>query len=139
MYNRTPTSRCGRSTSSSTSSPWRPATPCWTSRAAAADIVSSLRGAAFTSPASISARVHSSLHVQPRGRIRGIWTLVRLDGSRSVREHSLRAYAPAELSTLLSRAGLDVERAWGSFDRTPLGDGTRTILLARKRESGNGT
>jgi SAM-dependent methyltransferase len=77
-------------------------------------------------------------HDQLRGRIRGTWTLVRRDGSRSVREHSLRAYSPAELSALLSRAGLEVERALGSFDRTPLGDGTRTILLARKRESGNG-
>lgn len=67
------------------------------------------------------------------GRIRGTWTFMGPDGSRSVNEHSVRAYAPSELVTLLRRAGLAVERAWGSFDRTELGDGTRTILLARKR------
>jgi SAM-dependent methyltransferase len=71
---------------------------------------------------------------QLSGRIRGTWTVVGGDGSRSVLEHSVRAYTPAELSTLLERAGLDVERAWGSWDRSELGDGTRTILLARKRE-----
>jgi hypothetical protein len=53
-------------------------------------------------------------------------------GSRSALESSIRAYAPAELRTLLRRAGLDVERVWGSFDRTDLGDGGRTVLLARK-------
>ena len=73
-------------------------------------------------------------HDQLSGRISGTWTVVRRDGSRSVSQHSLRAYAPAELSTLLTHAGPDVEHAWGSFDRTALGDGTRTILLARKIE-----
>ena len=71
-------------------------------------------------------------HDQLTGRIRGTWTVVGSDGSRSVLEHSVRAYAPAELRILLDHAGLEVERAWGSFDRTELGDGTRTILLARK-------
>jgi SAM-dependent methyltransferase len=65
------------------------------------------------------------------GRIRGTWAFIDPDGSRSVNEHSVRAYAPTELITLLGRTGLEVERAWGSFDRTELGDGTRTILLAR--------
>jgi SAM-dependent methyltransferase len=73
-------------------------------------------------------------HDQLSGRIRGTWTVVRGDGSRSTLEHSARVYAPAELSGLLHRAGLDVERAWGSWDRTELGDGRRTILLARKSE-----
>jgi hypothetical protein len=66
------------------------------------------------------------------GRIHGTWTFIGPDGSRSVLEHSLRAYGPAELLIFLRRAGLDIERAWGSFDRTELGDGTRTILLACK-------
>lgn len=72
-------------------------------------------------------------HDQLSGRISGTWTVVRIDGSRSVARHSIRAYVPAELSGLMQRAGLAVERAWGSFDRTELGDGTRTILLAQKR------
>jgi hypothetical protein len=55
-----------------------------------------------------------------------------LDGSRSALESSIRACAPARLRTVLRRAGLDVERVWGSFDRTDLGDGGRTVLLARK-------
>jgi SAM-dependent methyltransferase len=66
------------------------------------------------------------------GRLGGTWTFIRPDGSRSVLEHSVRAYVPSELRSVLERAGLDVERAWGSFDGTELGDGTRTILLARK-------
>jgi hypothetical protein len=70
-------------------------------------------------------------HDRLAGRIRGTWTFIGPDGC-SVLRHSLRAYAPAELHTLLPRVNLDVERAWGSFDRTELGDGTRTILLARK-------
>jgi SAM-dependent methyltransferase len=74
-------------------------------------------------------------HDHLSGRIRGRWTFIAPDGSRTTQEHSTRAYAPTELRTLLRRAGLDVERAWGSFDRTELGDGTRTILLARKTTS----
>jgi SAM-dependent methyltransferase len=66
------------------------------------------------------------------GRGGGTWTFIRSDGSRSTLEHSVRMYAAWELRLLLQRAGLEVERAWGSFDGTELGDGTRTILLARK-------
>lgn len=69
---------------------------------------------------------------QLKGRGGATWTFIRSDGSRSVLDHSLRAYAPWELRAWLERAGLDVERAWGSFDGTELGDGMRTILLARK-------
>ena len=69
---------------------------------------------------------------QLAGRGGGTWTFIRSDGSRSTLEHSVRMYAAWELRLLLERAGLEVERAWGSFDGTELGDGTRTILLARK-------
>ena len=68
-----------------------------------------------------------------QGRGGGTWTFILADGSRSVLEHSARLYAPWELRSLLECAGLDVRRAWGSFDATELGDGTRTILLASKR------
>jgi SAM-dependent methyltransferase len=58
--------------------------------------------------------------------------LARVLRERDWHEHSVRAYVPGELLIFLRRAGLDIERAWGSFDRTELGDGTRTILLACK-------
>lgn len=73
-------------------------------------------------------------HDQLSGRIRAKWTVVEHDGSRTVQEHSVRVYVPTELQTLLRHAGLDVERAWGNFDRAALGDGTRTVLVASKRE-----
>jgi SAM-dependent methyltransferase len=71
---------------------------------------------------------------QLTGRGGGTWTFIHRDGTRSVLEHSVRFYAPWELRSMLERAGLEAERAWGSFDGTDLGDGTRTILLARKPE-----
>jgi SAM-dependent methyltransferase len=69
---------------------------------------------------------------QLAGRGGATWTFIHPDGSRSVLEHSVRFYAPWELRALVERAGLTVERAWGSSGGTDLGDGTRTILVARK-------
>jgi SAM-dependent methyltransferase len=69
---------------------------------------------------------------QLTGRGGGTWTFIHPDGSRAVLDHSVRFYAPWELRLDLERAGLVVEGAWGSFDGTELGDGTRTILLAQK-------
>ncbi|MCP9490472.1 MAG: class I SAM-dependent methyltransferase [Solirubrobacteraceae bacterium MAG38_C4-C5] len=60
------------------------------------------------------------------------WTFVRTDGSRTELRHVLRAYTAAELVALLERAGLHVEGAWGGFKDVALGEGPRTILLARK-------
>jgi hypothetical protein len=79
-----------------------------------------------------SLRLEQRSHDRLAGRIRGTWTFIGPDRWRSVLRHSLRAYEPAELHTLLRRVNLDVERAWRSFDRTELGSGTRKILLARK-------
>ncbi|HEX6700728.1 MAG TPA: methyltransferase domain-containing protein [Gaiellaceae bacterium] len=69
---------------------------------------------------------------QLTGRHEATWTFVRPDGSRSELRHSLRGYTPAELVAMLRRAGLEVDGSWGSWDGTELGDGTRTILRARK-------
>jgi 2-polyprenyl-3-methyl-5-hydroxy-6-metoxy-1,4-benzoquinol methylase len=69
---------------------------------------------------------------QLTGRGGATWTFIHRDGSRSVLDHSVRFYAPWELRILLERAGLEVERAWGSSEGTELGDGTRTILVAQK-------
>jgi SAM-dependent methyltransferase len=69
------------------------------------------------------------------GRIVGIWTFVRPDGTRSELRHSLRLYTPAELASLFRAAGLAVEGAWADFDGEPLGfgsEGHRLILLGRK-------
>ena len=71
---------------------------------------------------------------QLRGRGGGTWSFVRGSGSRSTLEHSIRMYAPWELRSLLEAAGFEVDGAWGSFEATELGEGTRTILRARKRE-----
>jgi SAM-dependent methyltransferase len=69
---------------------------------------------------------------QLSGRHEATWTFVRPDGSRSELRHSLRGYTPAELVAMLRRAGLEVDGSWGSWDATELGDGSRTILRARK-------
>jgi SAM-dependent methyltransferase len=69
------------------------------------------------------------------GRVTGIWTFVRPDGTRSQLRHSLRSYTPAELATMFQAAGLDVEGAWSGFDGSPLGfesEGHRIVLLGRK-------
>lgn len=66
------------------------------------------------------------------GRTGATWTFVRSDGSRSELRHVLRAHTAAELATLLERAGLHIEDAWGGFNGAALGQGARTILLARK-------
>ncbi len=66
------------------------------------------------------------------GRTAATWTFVRTDGSRNQLRHSLRTYTAAELMALLERAGLQLEDAWGGFQGAVLGEGPRTILLARK-------
>lgn len=66
------------------------------------------------------------------GRTAATWTFVRTDGSRKELRHVLRAYTAAELVALLERAGLQLEDAWGGFQGAGLGEGPRTILLARK-------
>lgn len=69
------------------------------------------------------------------GRNEVVWTFVRTDGSRSELRHSLRLYTPAELAAMYRRAGLEVERAWGSWDGGELAfttAGIRLLLLGRK-------
>jgi SAM-dependent methyltransferase len=69
------------------------------------------------------------------GRNEVVWTFVRKDGSRSELRHSLRLYTPAELATMFRRAGLQVERAWGSWDGDELAfatPGIRLLLAGRK-------
>lgn len=69
------------------------------------------------------------------GRNEVVWTFVQPDGSRSELRHSLRLYTPAELTSMFRRAGLEVERAWGSWDGDELmltSPGIRLLLLGRK-------
>ena len=67
------------------------------------------------------------------GRNRAVWTFVRADGTRSELRHTLRVYAPWELATMLGRAGLVVEEAFGDFEGAPLTrDSWRLILVARR-------
>ena len=71
-------------------------------------------------------------HDQLQGRHETTWTFVRGDGSRTEQTFSLRVYTAAELREMLESAGLRVDGAWGSWSGTELGDGTRTILRARR-------
>jgi SAM-dependent methyltransferase len=66
------------------------------------------------------------------GRHEASWTFVRPDGARSEIRHSMRGYTVPELVRMLDAVGLEVDGAWGSWEGTELGDGTRTILRARK-------
>ena len=69
------------------------------------------------------------------GRNEVAWTFVRQDGSRTELRHSLRLYTAAELASMFRRAGLEVERAWGSWDGDELAltnQGIRLLLLGRK-------
>ncbi len=67
------------------------------------------------------------------GRNHARWTFIRPDGSRVELVHSVRMYTPYELATMLERAGLAVEQAWGDFDGSDLTRvSRRAILLGRK-------
>ena len=66
------------------------------------------------------------------GRHEASWTFVRPDGARSEMRHSMRGYTAPELVRMLDAVDLEVDGAWGSWEGTELGDGTRTILRARK-------
>jgi SAM-dependent methyltransferase len=65
-----------------------------------------------------------------RGRHESTWTFVHADGTRSERRTSIRGYTAAELVEMLRAVALEIDASWGSWDGTPLGDGTRTILRA---------
>jgi ubiquinone/menaquinone biosynthesis C-methylase UbiE len=68
-----------------------------------------------------------------RGRSEAVWVAVRPDGTRSELRHSVRLYTLADLASMLTRAGLAVERTYGGFDGSELGiDSNRLIVLARK-------
>jgi SAM-dependent methyltransferase len=69
------------------------------------------------------------------GRVAGVWTFVRPDGTRSELRHAIRCYTPAELASMFRAAGLAVEGAWSGFDGSPLeleSEGHRIVLLGRK-------
>jgi SAM-dependent methyltransferase len=72
-------------------------------------------------------------HDRLAGRHNTTWTFVRPDGTRSEQRFSLRLYTAPELCRMFAAAGLDVDGAWGSWQRTDLGDGLRTILRGRRR------
>ena len=67
------------------------------------------------------------------GRNHVTWTLVHADGSRQELRHSVRVYTLVELTQMLARAGLQVERTWGDAAGSPYGlDTPRMIVLAQK-------
>jgi SAM-dependent methyltransferase len=69
-----------------------------------------------------------------RGRTRADWTFVRPDGRRRTISHSLRVYAPHELTAMFEAAGLDVAGSWGDWEGADLSfDGWRLILHGVKR------
>ena len=62
-----------------------------------------------------------------------VWTFVRPSGERSELRHPLRVYSFPEFATQLRAAGLEPERAWGSFDGEEYGlDARRMIVVARR-------
>ncbi len=68
-----------------------------------------------------------------RGRNAARWTFLYPDGRRSELLHSVRTYTPHELASMLERAGLAVEEAWGGWDGSELSfESRRLIMLARK-------
>jgi hypothetical protein len=50
-----------------------------------------------------------------------------------VQAFEMRWYLRAELTHLLARAGFTVESMYGDFDRTPLVDGSREIVVRATR------
>jgi 2-polyprenyl-3-methyl-5-hydroxy-6-metoxy-1,4-benzoquinol methylase len=69
------------------------------------------------------------------GRNDVVWIFVRQDGSRSELRHSLRLYTPAELASMFRRSGIEIERAWASWEGAELeltAPGIRLLLLGRK-------
>jgi 2-polyprenyl-3-methyl-5-hydroxy-6-metoxy-1,4-benzoquinol methylase len=68
------------------------------------------------------------------GRSRSDWMFVRPDGSRHTIRHSLRVYAPHELTAMFEAAGLEVVGSWGDWDGAELSfDNWRLILRGEKR------
>ena len=59
-------------------------------------------------------------------------TLVEPGGQRDSRTWSLRIYTATELAAMLSRAGFEESRCYGSLDAAPFGTETRLIIVARR-------
>jgi SAM-dependent methyltransferase len=67
------------------------------------------------------------------GRSSATWIFARPDGTRSELKHSIRLYTGPELTTMLRAAGLEPAGAWSTWEGAGLGEGSRLILLGRKR------
>ena len=68
-----------------------------------------------------------------KGRNNATWTFLHPDGTRTELRHSLRTYAPHELVSMLTRAGLEAVGLWGDFEGAELGfDSWRLIVRADK-------
>lgn len=66
------------------------------------------------------------------GAITTHWEVVGVDGERTAHSFTVRVYTPQELALRLSRAGLEVEDAWGGLDGSALTmDSRRLVALAR--------
>jgi SAM-dependent methyltransferase len=68
-----------------------------------------------------------------KGRNNATWTFLHPDGKRTELRHSLRTYAPHELVSMLTSAGLEPVGTWGDFEGAELGFETwRLIVRADK-------
>jgi ubiquinone/menaquinone biosynthesis C-methylase UbiE len=65
------------------------------------------------------------------GDIETTHTLVEAGGGRQSMSYRLRVYTATELIRLLETAGFATVEAYGDFQRTPLSEHTRLVLLAR--------
>ena len=67
---------------------------------------------------------------QAAGIVQATQTLILADGRRDSRTWSIRVYTATELLAMLERAGFAEARCYGSFERVPLGSGTRLVVVA---------
>src|SRR5262249_27353866 len=65
------------------------------------------------------------------GDIETTHTFVPAAGERRSISYRLRLYTATELVRLLQRAGFSAVEAYGDFQRTPLSEHTRLVLVAR--------
>jgi SAM-dependent methyltransferase len=66
------------------------------------------------------------------GEIETTHTLIEAEGGRESFAYRLRLYTATELTRLVEGAGFAHVECFGSFDREPLSQQTRLVLLARK-------
>jgi SAM-dependent methyltransferase len=66
------------------------------------------------------------------GELEAVHTLVEPDGTRRGIPYTVRVYTATELARVLADVGFESTECFGDFDREPLSQHTRLVLLARK-------